>query len=88
VSSHRRRWRRSTPRSHDLVYVAIKPGCQCVVDAVAIGFTTRFRMHTLVGQWLTRGWYVGRRRAREAALQLQQCAHDTPAPDVAQLELV
>jgi len=87
VSSRRRRWRR-TPRPHDLVYVAVKPGCECVVDAVAIGFTTRFRMHTLVGRWLTRGWYVQRVRSREAALRIQQCEHETPTPDVAQLELV
>lgn len=86
--SSRRRWRSPSPRPHDLVYVAVKPKCECVVDAVAIGFTTRFRLQAQVGQWLARGLYVGRLRAREAALRIQECAHEQASSDRSQLELV
>ena len=82
----RRRWR-AIPRPQDLCYIAVKP-CGCVVEALAINSMTRFRMQRAVGEWLVRGYLVGRIRAEEARLRLTRCACAGTVPDPAQLALV
>ena len=82
----RRRWRRPQPRPTDRVYIAVRPQCGCVVDAVLTQMA-RTRLRHAVELWLASGLLIGRVPAREASLRITRCGHITePNPD--QLVLV
>lgn len=80
--------RRRLPRPHDMVYVAVKPECRCVVDAVAVQFMARSRLRRAVDGWFARGLLIGRLHAREAVVRLSKCEHGPAQPDASQLSLV
>jgi len=80
-----RPWRR--PRASDPCYIAIKPDCGCVVEALVIRCLSRPRLQSGIGTWLSRGWLVGRVRTDEATHRLRYCACNDPRPDPAQIHL-